>query len=211
MIGGLGAGMKKKIVRLLKLLLLVAGLFLVVITFTPIDHWWADALSGRWNQPEGDVLVVLAGSSGADNVIGYGTYLRVQYALAAYQSHPFRKVVVSGGGTPIPQAHLMRQFLVCQGVPLSAIEVEDSSTTTRENAIYVKKLLGSPGKTTLLTSDYHMFRAVKTFQKAGLEVTPVPFPDVMKRSEHWAERIPAFVELAEESGKIVYYKMKGWI
>lgn len=203
--------MKKKTLRLLKALLLVAGLFFLVITIVPIDHWWADALSGRWNQPEGDVLVVLAGSSGADNVIGYGTYLRVQYALAAYQSHAFRKIVVSGGGEPIPQAHLMRQFLVCQGVPASAIQVEDSSSTTRENALNVKKLLGNPGKITLLTSDYHMFRASRTFRRAGLDVTPVPFPDVMKRSERWAERIPAFVELAEESGKIVYYRLKGWI
>ena len=203
--------MKKKTVRLLKALLLGLGLLFLITTIIPIDHWWADALSGRWSRPEGDVLIVLAGSSGVDNVIGYGTYLRVQYALAAYQAHPFRKVVVSGGGAPIPQAHLMRQFLVCQGVPASVIEVEDSSSTTRENALNVKKLLGSPGKVTLLTSDYHMFRASRTFMQVGLDVTPVPFPDVMKRSERWAERIPALVELVEESGKIVYYKFKGWI
>ena len=193
-------------------LLLTAGALFLVITFTPIDEWCANRLSGRWNQPDGDVLIILAGGGGPGSVIGYGTYLRVEYGLLAYQAHPFKKIVVSGGGAPVPQAQLMRQFLVCEGVPPDVVVAEDTSTSTRENALNVRRMLGTGyGKVTLLTSDYHIYRASRVFQKVGIGVTPNPIPDVKKRVERLTERVPAFFELTEETGKIAYYRMKGWI
>ena len=63
----------------------------------------------------------------------------------------------------------------------------------------------------LLTSDYHMYRALRVFQKAGLNVAPRPFPDIVKRSSSLTERWPAFFELWEESVKTAYYWFRGWI
>ena len=53
--------------------------------------------------------------------------------------------------------------------------------------------------------------AVRAFRKAGVEVTPYPFPYALKRTNRWLDRWPLFLELCAESGKILYYKARGWI
>ena len=69
----------------------------------------------------------------------------------------------------------------------------------------------TPGRKVLLTSDYHMFRAYRTFRKAGFEIAPRPFPDMLKLSSCWLCRWQAFVTLSDESAKIAYYYARGWI
>jgi uncharacterized SAM-binding protein YcdF (DUF218 family) len=68
-----------------------------------------------------------------------------------------------------------------------------------------------PGKKVLLTSDFHMYRAIRVFRKLGVDVTPMPVPDVLKSAKHWNARFPAFETLVVESTKIVYYRLRGWI
>jgi uncharacterized SAM-binding protein YcdF (DUF218 family) len=83
----------------------------------------------------------------------------------------------------------MREFLACQGVPVTAIEVEMRSSNTRENALNVARLLAGENRgKVLLTSDYHMYRAARAFAKAGLTVAPWPFPDGIKRSQRRLNR-----------------------
>jgi uncharacterized SAM-binding protein YcdF (DUF218 family) len=62
-----------------------------------------------------------------------------------------------------------------------------------------------------MTSDYHMFRAVRTFRKAGLAVSPRPIPDALKRYGSRLNTWSAFVDETAESVKIVYYAFRGWI
>lgn len=190
----------------------ILGLLMLVITFTPLVSWWSDKMAGPWTDPKGDTLIVLAGSAGADNVIGYGTYLRCQYAVMAWREGSFRSILVSGGGEGRPQALEMKDFLVASGVPANAIQVETQAHSTRENALNCRRLLANDfGKKVLLTSDYHMFRAWRAFRKVGLDAIPRPFPDAGKRSSTWQGRWPAFLELVEESGKIAYYWARRWI
>jgi uncharacterized SAM-binding protein YcdF (DUF218 family) len=97
-------------------------------------------------------------------------------------------------------------------VPESAILAEPRATSTRENALYTKELLqGGGGRLVLLTSDYHSYRATRTFRKVGLNVTTRPVPDVGKRATRVLNRWPGFVELCVETVKIGYYKMRGWM
>jgi uncharacterized SAM-binding protein YcdF (DUF218 family) len=106
----------------------------------------------------------------------------------------------------------MRDFLVYHGVPSDAIQIESRSESTRENALFVRELLsGMSGTRVLLTSDYHMFRATRAFRQAGVAIEPRPFPDAIKRSQRLAGRMPAFINEAMESTKIVYYFARGWI
>jgi uncharacterized SAM-binding protein YcdF (DUF218 family) len=168
-------------------------------------------LAGPWDDPKGETLIVLSGG-GNDEVIGYGTYLRCQYAVLAWRQGGFHKVIVSGGPPDHPQSNAMRSFLVSQGVPDSAIVSESRSTTTRENALFTKELLSpSDGKLVLMTSDYHMYRAVRVFRKAGINVLPRPIPDASKRGSSWSGRWPAFLDLCAETVKIGYYRARGWI
>jgi uncharacterized SAM-binding protein YcdF (DUF218 family) len=68
-----------------------------------------------------------------------------------------------------------------------------------------------PGKKVLLTRDFHMYRAICVFRKLGIEVTPMPVPDVSRSTEHWNGRFPAFETMVVESAKTAYYGLRGWI
>jgi uncharacterized SAM-binding protein YcdF (DUF218 family) len=201
------------IMRVLRWAFTFLGLVLAVVTLTPLDAWWAKKLAGGWNNPQGDVLVVLGGSeSSGDGIIAWDTYVRSLYAARAYREQGFPVIVVSGGGSRITVASSMREFLLSQGVPSSAVRVEDRSRSTRENAENVVKMLERmPGRKVLLTSDYHMYRALRCFRKAGLEVAARPVPDAFKRSGSLRGRWPAFLDLIAESMRIFYYWCRRWI
>jgi uncharacterized SAM-binding protein YcdF (DUF218 family) len=201
----------RRIRKLLIGLLATTGLLVMTVMFTPLVPWWARKLAGPMDDPTGEVLIVLGGSALEDGIIGQSSYWRSVYALRAYRQTPFAKVIVSGGGRFRP-ADLMRDFLVAGGIPADRISVEDRSVSTRENATYTKQLVGSDNRRlVLLTSDYHMFRALRVFRKIGLNVAPRPFPDIVKRSSALTERWPGFFELCEESVKTGYYWVRGWM
>lgn len=185
----------------------VIGLITVLALVTPIDYWWAHAYSGPIHQPNGDVLIVLSAASDDKGLISFSSYWRARYALLAWKEGGFQKIVISGGGSPG-----IENFLIMEGIPPQAIVTESNSTTTRENAVETEHLIqGMPGKKVLLTSDFHMFRAIRVFRKLGIDVTPMPIPDVLKASEHLNGRIAGFQTMTVESFKIVYYKLRRWI
>jgi len=203
----------RKAVRFIVSVLAAIGFLFVLVTFTPINFWWANYLAGPWNDPVGDVLVV-PGADAIDDTIGFSSYLRSVYAVLVWKQGGFRTIVVCGGGSagqPVI-AELMRDFIVSQGVPMAAVRVETESHSTHENALDSKALLDQlTGKKVLLTSDYHMFRAYRAFRKVGIDVQPRPFPDAIKRSTSRANRWPVFLGLCTETTKIVYYFVRGWI
>jgi uncharacterized SAM-binding protein YcdF (DUF218 family) len=203
----------KKAARFVSRILAAIGLLFVVATVTPIDNWWANYLAGAWNDPKGEVLVVL-GSDTVKDSIGLSSYWRSVYAVRVWKQGGVRTVVVCGGsnGSQPSVAEQMRDFMVSQGVPVAAIRVETESQSTRENALKSKPLLDQlGGKKILLTSDYHMFRAYRVFRKAGIDVEPSPFPDSLKQAASWQTRWPAFLGLCVEEAKIAYYFVRGWI
>jgi uncharacterized SAM-binding protein YcdF (DUF218 family) len=189
------------------------GFLWVVVTFTPLVYWWGTALAGPWNDPRGETLVVLAGSSGEAGMIGASTFWRCLYALMVYREGGVLRIVASGGSEPGPPvAELMRSYLEGSGVPRGAVIVEPRAKSTRENALFLRPILqGIPGRVVLLSSDYHMFRATRAFRKVGIDVLPRPIPDVRKRSMSWNRRWDAFQELVIETAKIGYYYLRGWI
>jgi uncharacterized SAM-binding protein YcdF (DUF218 family) len=196
-----------KVGRILNRLLVAIGLVIVLVTITPIDRWWVHAYSGPIAQPKGDVLILLSAANDDHGLISFSSYWRARYALMAWQRGGFKKLIISGGGGPG-----IYEFLVLEGVPREDIIAEWKSTSTRENGIETARLVaGMPGKKVLLTSDFHMFRAIRVFRKLGVDVTPMPVPDVLKSAKHWNARFPAFEVLATETTKIVYYRVHGWI
>lgn len=188
------------------------GLLYLTVTLTPVDIWWARWLAGPWNDPTGEVLIVLGGSRLDNVLIGESSYWRSVYTVRTFHEGKFQRVIFSGGaGTPSVAA-MMRDFTSCYGLPGSLLRVEERSESTRENALFTARdLAGVPGRKVLLTSDYHMRRAHAAFAKAGLDVLPHPFPDAIKRAQGWPGRWPVFLELITETVKLVYYTWKGWI
>lgn len=197
----------RKAGRWLNRLFAIIGMIVVLVTATPVDAWWARAYSGPIEQPKGDVLILLSAAADDHGLVSFSSYWRARYALLAWQSGGFKKIVVSGGEGPG-----ILNFLIAGGVPRQNIVAEWQSDSTRENAINTARLVqGMPGTKVLLTSDFHMYRAIRVFRKLGMEVTPMPVPDVLKSAQRWNGRFPAFETLAVESTKIIYYRLHGWM
>lgn len=193
-------------------ILAAIGLLFVVVSILPVDTWWAQRLAGSWPAPKGDILIVLGGSMLDSSMIGETSYWRSVYAVRVWRENHFRRVILTGGPPANPAAGAMKVFLVSEGIPAAIIETETQSGSTHENALAVRRLVAAdPGRKILLTSDYHVYRAARTFAKAGVAVTAVPFPDVIKHATRWYNRWPAFLELCTETVKIGYYTIRGWM
>ena len=90
---------------------------------------------------------------------------------------------------------------------------EPRADSTRENAIFIRELLGADaGRVVLLSSDYHMRRAGAAFARAGLAVKPLPCPDIAKRANGaWFWRWEAARLLGMETLQLLSYSGKGWV
>ncbi|MGC9158930.1 MAG: YdcF family protein [Terracidiphilus sp.] len=183
------------------------GLITVLVISTPLVSWWARAYAGPIEKPRGDVLILLSAARDENGGISYSSYWRARAAIDAWQTGGFKKIVVTGGGGPG-----IRNFLLAEGVPRTAILAEWKSISTRENAINTKLLIADiPGKRVLLTSDFHMYRALRVFRRVGIVAAPMAVPDVLHATEHWDGRFCGFETMSVESVKIAYYALRGWM
>jgi uncharacterized SAM-binding protein YcdF (DUF218 family) len=95
------------------------GLLMVILTFTPLLSFWIRALTGpRWEEPHGDILVVLGAEGPNGGMIGYSTYWRSRYAVEAWKKAKFTKIIVTGDE---PTAQTMVDYLTCHGIPPGSI------------------------------------------------------------------------------------------
>ena len=78
-----------------------------------------------------------------------------------------QRIVVSGRG----EAEVGVSLALEQGVPREALVAEVEARTTLENLTLGRGLLG-PGPTWLVTDDWHMPRALRLAQVAGVEARP---------------------------------------
>ena len=96
-------------------------------------------------------------------------------------------LVFTGGWIPwqpelAPEGEVLKVWARSQGVPDSAIQVTGKVTNTAEEAAAVAALLTKlssvggtkPNTILLVTSAFHMQRAQRLFQQAGLQVLPYP-------------------------------------
>lgn len=200
-----------KIARLGRNLLALVGFGVLLVMTTPVVYWWATLYAGRWEKPRGETLVVLAADSLGNGILGPRSYWRSNYAALTYRTGGWKRVVITGNAEVTAE---MAAFLEVHGVPPDEIVLEDESSSTRESALHVAALLESQPEwsgVALLTSDFHMFRAQRAFERAGLEPQPSPIPDCRKRFETRLRRWDAFLDLVLESVKISYYWAQGWI
>lgn len=196
--------------RWLKRLQLAAAglgfLFIAVTAGYPLQAWTA-ALSVPWTGGNGGVLIVLGGDIVAQDMIGMTSFWRSVYAVREWRTGRYREIVVTGKTA----APLMKDFIVGQGVPAQFVQVESAATSTHENALNVAELLRADATPkVLLTSDFHMRRALAAFRNAGIEPSALAIPDVRKRLSVWSERWGIFCMLLQETVKLGYYKARGW-
>lgn len=121
---------------------------------------------------------------------------RMTLPLTWLRQHPAMDLVFSGGEgrlvgiTGVSEAELARQFYAEQGLDMAHVMLESRSRSTRENAQRVAELLGPRCRAQhwlLVTSAWHMPRAVAEFQAVGCQVTPYPVDFRTGADTPWTE------------------------
>ncbi len=129
-----------------------------------------------------------------------GTAERTREAGRLARRFPHLRVIVSGAE---PAGSLQR---LGPDIERKRIEIETASRNTHENAVNTTALVKpAPGdRWLLITSAWHMRRALCAFRAAGFDVEPWPVADRamgQKQREHFASR---------ERFAMVGYRLMGW-
>ena len=221
--GTLLLGWRKKIGRTMQVLALVwlwlaatpciGGMLLHSLQSYP-------ALPQTGQRPDAEAIVVL--SAGADSigqeyggaVIGPVTLQRLRYG--AFLQRQYGLPMLVSGGKPTSNtesmAHLMQQ---CAAQEFSAKVkwLEERSADTRENARFSAEILKQNGikKVLLVTTAWHMPRAMACFRDAGIEAIAAPtafrgevFASWTSFVPHWNGLRDSCLAMHEWGGRLVY-------
>jgi uncharacterized SAM-binding protein YcdF (DUF218 family) len=147
---------RKLVFRIIKLLFLLAVLLALLggaAWLYPEKFLCVDSGKGV----AADVIVVLGG--GAE---------RPLRAAELFKAHAAPRILLTGAGDD----EINRHILLAHGVPASAIEVENRSVNTHENAEFSLVLLRAEKihSAILVTSWYHARRAERTFEHYAPEI-----------------------------------------
>ena len=129
---------------------------------------------------------------------------RIWVAARLYKQGVAPRIIVSGGGflssngPATTEAEAMRRFLVELGVPDSAIVSEGQSDNTIENIRNVRKIV-QDRPVALVTSGYHMPRAIRIAKAANLNVAafPVNFHALRSTRPPWENWLPTLEGMGE--------------
>jgi uncharacterized SAM-binding protein YcdF (DUF218 family) len=145
--------------------------------------------------------------------------------MRLYQAGKAPLIIVSGGNV-FPQEGLRSEsaytaeLLEEWGIPRDTILIEENSRSTRENALETARLLRERklDRALLVTSAFHMPRALATFRTAGINAIPSPssisaklaYPKILD----WIPSLEGLGELKRvmnEKLGILVYRRRGWI
>ncbi|AFJ01766.1 protein of unknown function DUF218 [Methylophaga frappieri] len=216
-------------IRTAKVGLCGLSLLLVLTSFYPWGDMLLGKLENRFAAPAlteqiPDALIVLGGAedmtvslshSGAEVGEAAERYL---VAAQLARTFPETPVWVSGGSAALTMtdhaqvAAIHRRVMQVAGLPAEQVRIEQQSRNTAENMQNLSQVLPRDGYYLLITSAFHMPRAIGAARQQGLKLTPYP---VDYRTESGAYRKLRFqplsnwknLELAcrEWLGLVVYY------
>ena len=210
---------------------------LLVIGWLPIPDLLIRPLEQRYAEiaPDADLhafdgVVVLGGAMEAGYIAmdhrqplltdGAG---RMTAIVAIAQKYPSMPIVFTGGegdffGTGPSEARRAGHFFTTMHLSESRIVLEDRSRNTYENAVFTGELAGIDKRKhwLLVTSAWHMPRAMATFSKAGWNVTAYPVDFYSAPATPWSaytfqESLDHWHMALHELLGIAAYRLAGWI
>jgi len=164
-----------------------------------------------------DAIVVFAGGVGESGKAGGGYQERVKRAVDLYQAGNAEHLVFSSGFVfTLKEAEVMKALAVSLGVLEEAIILENQAGNTYENVTLVKRILDQKQWRSILlvSSPYHMRRAILTWNKVApeIEVISVPVPhSQFYASEGSGAGFEQIRGILWEYLAIVIYWWRGWI
>lgn len=201
--------------RLVRTAVGVAVAYLLLF-YTPLVWFLAQPLRVSEPARPADAIVVFAGGVGESGTAGGGYQERVKQAVSLYLDRKASRLIFSSGYVfAFQEAEVMRELAVAHGVPASAIILETKATNTHQNVAFVKQILDREEWRSILlvSSPYHMRRALLTWRKAAPEtrVVPVPVPRSQFYAHSWGVSLEQIRGILHEYAAIVAYWWRGWI
>ncbi len=178
--------------RIASWLIITSLVLLAVAGLSPLGNVLILPLEQRfppWNPSHGapDGIVLLGGAISPSVSLERGTIAlsdsgaRFVAAVELARRYPNARVIISGGTGSLlseeaPEAGVAVHEFEALGIPHDRISAEEQSRNTMENAVFSRLIANpQPGERWLLvTSAYHMPRAVGTFRAAGFPIEPYP-------------------------------------
>lgn len=169
--------------------------FLGLLGFEAIPNALLRPLENRYAVPDAEVVAQHAGvivlGGALEHPASWQTHGQVPLGQSAERMtvpvglihrHAHLQLVFSGGegrllATGVTEGQLAQQFYQEQALDMARVTIEKGSRTTRENAQRVAQTLGERCRSErwlLVTSAWHMPRAVPEFEAVGCRVTPYP-------------------------------------
>ncbi|MFJ5369505.1 YdcF family protein [Bosea sp. CER48] len=212
---------------------LFAAVALGLMSFSPLPRATIRPLEDRFPQQEatkGPVagIVVLGGAVGVarGDVVLNSAAARMTKAMELARLHPEAKIYFTGGAANLisevtdTEADGARMLFDGLGLDPKRLVLEDRSRNTYENAVFTRRLADpKPGERWLLvTSAWHMPRAMGVFRKADFPVEAFPV-------DYWSKgrpddfirpygRAPNALEIAANGFKewagLVAYRLAGY-
>jgi uncharacterized SAM-binding protein YcdF (DUF218 family) len=200
------------------MIFLILGLFLILLLIAslkapgslllrPLEARFSVRLQASSDQING--IILLGGFYLDDRVtsgqldIRSGLPERVKETVRLSKLYPEAKILYSGGGT---QAQFGREILTRLGVERERIIIENQSRNTAENA-RLSKVIAAPKRSEkwlLVTSAFHMPRAVGAFRAAGFSVEAEPVDFRSSRADV-GDREQAMLALREYIALLKYW------
>jgi uncharacterized SAM-binding protein YcdF (DUF218 family) len=148
----------------------VAALSVLYVAITFVQVWNAS----RHDQDAATEAIVVLGAAQYDGEPSPVFQARLDHAAELYDGGAADMIVLTGGKRPgdrFTEGYSGYRYLVDQGLPESALVLEDQGTNTWEQLAAASRILEERGRSAvLLVSDpYHSFRLAATAEELGLD------------------------------------------
>lgn len=210
---------------------LLIGLCLYALSIAPVASLLCRGLEADFSfpaRPSGDVIVLLGGGTiqGVPDLSGTGVPTplmmgRIVTAVRLYRQTRL-PIIITGGrwsDDDLSEAQVAKCVLMDLGVPQEAIIKEAMARDTAENARFTAAICRRKGfsRPIVLTTAYHLKRALIAFSAAGMPATPFPanFFATGNRPIQWRDLLPRASSLCLSTNAlheylgIWYYRIMG--
>jgi uncharacterized SAM-binding protein YcdF (DUF218 family) len=166
---------------------ILGAILLFAFGLGPIGVWSVGLLENRFERPGADLAapdgIIVLGGAISPEMLQYRAVLmpqgaRMTEAVMLARRFPEVRVIFTGGSadSSISEAEAAKQFFTAIGLSPERTIYETRSRNTSENAAFTAKLIAlQPGTRWLLvTSAFHMPRAIGAFRHVGFNVIPWP-------------------------------------
>lgn len=129
--------------------------------------------------PRVDCILVLGAGLKPDGTPNFMLKDRLDRALELYRAGVSERMLMSGdhGRESYDEVNAMKQYVVDAGVPANQVFMDHAGFSTYES-MYRAREIFSVKSTVVVTQRYHMYRALYTARRRGMEAYGVPAKDV---------------------------------